>query len=308
MTDDVRKLLGGYATGTLSDEEKQFLYNAALQDDELFAALADEQALKELLDDGAVRAQLLRATEEPKFSLAGAFREWFDQPKAKALVATGAVLIAIIGFNTMRQPVEEKHEQVAEVRQQAPSAPEPISQSPTQPKRPVARKATKPKVEKDEPAIRQAPTPEGPPPQPAETLARGVVGGVVGGAVGGAVSSVRAAPMRLKEQASADSSLPLRYELLLKEADGEFRPVPAGHAFTTGDLLRIRVTSTRNGAVAVSTPGQATVSGGVTANQATSLPSSGGIVINADTRALVLSFAADDATTSLEIPIPRPRP
>jgi hypothetical protein len=300
MTDDVRKLLGGYATGTLSDEEKQFLYNAALQDDELFAALADEQALKELLDDGAVRAQLLRATEEPKFSLAGAFREWFDQPKAKALVATGAVLIAIIGFNTMRQPVEEKQEQVAEVRQQAPSAPEPISQSPTQPKRPVARKATKPKVEKDEPVILQAPTPEGPPPQPAETLARGVVGG--------AVSGVRAAPMRFKEQASADSSLPLRYELLLKEADGEFRPVPAGHAFTTGDLLRIRVTSTRNGAVAVSTPGQATVSGGVTANQATSLPSSGGIVINADTRALVLSFAADDAATSLEIPIPRPRP
>jgi type IV secretory pathway VirB10-like protein len=300
MTDDVRKLLGGYATGTLSDEEKQFLYNAALQDDELFAALADEQALKELLDDGAVRAQLLRATEEPKFSLAGAFREWFDQPKAKALVATGAVLIAIIGFNTMRQPVEEKQEQVAEVRQQAPSAPEPISQSPTQPKRPVARKATKPKVEKDEPVILQAPTPEGPPPQPAETLARGVVGG--------AVSGVRAAPMRFKEQASADSSLPLRYELLLKEADGEFRPVPAGHAFTTGDLLRIRVTSTRNGAVAVSTPGQATVSGGVTANQATSLPASGGIVINADTRALVLSFAADDATTSLEIPIPRPRP
>src|SRR4051812_26935668 len=103
MTDDTRKLLGGYATGTLSEEERKLLFDAALQDDDLFAALADEQALKELLDDGVVRAQMLRATEEPRFTLAGAFREWFERPKAKALVATGVVLLAIIGFNSLRR-------------------------------------------------------------------------------------------------------------------------------------------------------------------------------------------------------------
>ena len=31
MTDEVRKLLGGYATGTLTEEEKQVLFDAALQ-------------------------------------------------------------------------------------------------------------------------------------------------------------------------------------------------------------------------------------------------------------------------------------
>jgi hypothetical protein len=61
MTDDVRKLLGGYATGTLTEAEQKELYEAALQDDALFAALADEHALKEMLDDSTVRAQVLQA-------------------------------------------------------------------------------------------------------------------------------------------------------------------------------------------------------------------------------------------------------
>ena len=69
MTDDVRKLLGGYATGTLTDDEKKVLFDAALHDDALFAALADEHALKEMLDDSSVRAQVLQATEEPRFSV-----------------------------------------------------------------------------------------------------------------------------------------------------------------------------------------------------------------------------------------------
>ena len=38
MTDeDIRNLLGGYATGTLSDEEQRALFEAALHDEKLFA-------------------------------------------------------------------------------------------------------------------------------------------------------------------------------------------------------------------------------------------------------------------------------
>ena len=103
MTDDVRKLLGGYATGTLSDEEKQALFAAALEDDALFAALADEEALRELLDEGAARAQLLRAAEEQRFSIRAALADWFDRPKAKVLVGTMAVLVVAIGVTTYRQ-------------------------------------------------------------------------------------------------------------------------------------------------------------------------------------------------------------
>jgi hypothetical protein len=290
MTDDVRKLLGGYATGTLSDEEKQLLYDAALNDDKLFAALADEHALKELLDDSTVRAQLLRATEEPKFSLGGAFREWFDRPKAKALVATGAVLLAIIAFNTSRQPVEEKPQQVAEVRIPA-QPPPPVVEVPA-PR--LARKAAKPKVQRDEPAVvQQAPAPAA---SAAPTTSGGVVGGVVGSAP--AVSS-----LRFKEEASADRMLPFRYELLRKEPDGEFRPVATGYEFAPGDTVRVRITTAQNGAVAVAGAGQDTLSQMVTAGQTISLPATGGIAVTPDIRNLVLTFSAPESTKSVEIPI-----
>ena len=36
--EDIQKLLGGYATGTLTPEEQQALFSAALEDQELFDA------------------------------------------------------------------------------------------------------------------------------------------------------------------------------------------------------------------------------------------------------------------------------
>ena len=41
--EDIKKLLGGYATGTLTTEEQQALFAAALEDQELFDSLAREQ-------------------------------------------------------------------------------------------------------------------------------------------------------------------------------------------------------------------------------------------------------------------------
>jgi hypothetical protein len=304
MTDDVRKLLGGYATGTLSDEEKQLLYDAALRDDDLFAALADEHALKELLDDSNVRAQLLRATEEPKFTVAGAFREWLERPKAKALVATGAVLLAIIAFKTGRESMEEKHEQVAEVRQPAAEPERPVV-PPAQPKESPApqRKAAKLKVEKDAPVMaREAPASA---PQPPSAPARGVVGGVVGGVIGGVPA---ASQMRYKSQETADAAAPIAYELLGKQADGEFRPVAADSAFAEGDVVQVRVTSRQNGAVALAVAGRGTVSQMVTAGQTVVLPATGGIAIAPDTRMLTLTFSAAERTSSFQIPIPHRGP
>jgi len=59
IPDEVRKLLGGYATGTLTDGERNLLFSAALQDQELFDALADEESLRELLEEPATRQTLL---------------------------------------------------------------------------------------------------------------------------------------------------------------------------------------------------------------------------------------------------------
>ena len=62
---DIKKLLGGYATGTLTAEEQQALFAAALEDQELFDALAREQSLRDLLRDPAARAELLSALDAP---------------------------------------------------------------------------------------------------------------------------------------------------------------------------------------------------------------------------------------------------
>lgn len=60
---DYEKLLGGYATGTLTEAECDALFGAALHDQALFNALADDQALKELLDDPESRRRLIAALE-----------------------------------------------------------------------------------------------------------------------------------------------------------------------------------------------------------------------------------------------------
>jgi len=40
--DEIRKLIGGYATGTLTAAEQKLLFDAALDDQELFDELARE--------------------------------------------------------------------------------------------------------------------------------------------------------------------------------------------------------------------------------------------------------------------------
>src|SRR3954451_4133112 len=62
--EDAKKLLGGYATGTLTDAEQEALFAAALYNQELFDSLAREQSLRETLRDPAVKAELLAALDE----------------------------------------------------------------------------------------------------------------------------------------------------------------------------------------------------------------------------------------------------
>lgn len=58
---EAEKLLGGYATGTLTEEERQRLFASALEHQAVFDALMDEEALRELLADPAVKTQLILA-------------------------------------------------------------------------------------------------------------------------------------------------------------------------------------------------------------------------------------------------------
>ena len=62
--EEIRKLLGGYATNTLTGSERRALMEAALDDQELFNALQDEEALRQLLADPASREQVHQALDE----------------------------------------------------------------------------------------------------------------------------------------------------------------------------------------------------------------------------------------------------
>ncbi len=67
MATDPRSLVGGHATGSLSADERRELYRAALEDQALFDTLADEEALRELVEDPAMRQRLRAAVagDEP---------------------------------------------------------------------------------------------------------------------------------------------------------------------------------------------------------------------------------------------------
>ncbi|HMD70996.1 MAG TPA: hypothetical protein VKF41_06605 [Bryobacteraceae bacterium] len=91
--DDIRKLLGGYSTGTLTPEEQRALFAAALEDQGLFDALAGEQALRDLLRDPAARAHLLASLDERP-------EPWWRRllrPAAVGAIAAGC-LAAVVGY------------------------------------------------------------------------------------------------------------------------------------------------------------------------------------------------------------------
>ena len=88
MTDEARRLLGGYATRTLSDAERKQLLEAALHNDELFAALVDEQVLQDLLDDPIAKDRLLASlAPRPKRAL-----RWAVPVALAAMLTIGVAL------------------------------------------------------------------------------------------------------------------------------------------------------------------------------------------------------------------------
>ncbi len=102
--EDIKKLLGGYATGTLTAEEQQALFAAALEDQELFDTLAREQTLRDVLSDPASRAPLLTALDTPARRTFH-FWEWLRRPAVAGLAVAGVAGIAVVAvWQGMRTP------------------------------------------------------------------------------------------------------------------------------------------------------------------------------------------------------------
>ncbi len=131
---DVEKLLGGYAAGTLTPEERRALFEAAVADQALFDALADEEALREVLADPACRARVLSALDEPPRTAVGAFGVWLRRHSVWALAATAAaaavLTVAVVQTRLVRQTAPAER-QIAMANKPAPppvAAPAPAQQ------------------------------------------------------------------------------------------------------------------------------------------------------------------------------------
>ena len=119
---EMEKLLGGYATETLTGEERRMLFEAALGNQALFDALADEQALRELLQDPGAKARLLGVLREQKLSPMARIAGWLRRPSVLALasaVAAGIVVIAVLGPLTRQKPA---HSEIAMSKARTPGA------------------------------------------------------------------------------------------------------------------------------------------------------------------------------------------
>ncbi|NOS81913.1 MAG: hypothetical protein E8D46_17080 [Nitrospira sp.] len=115
---DLEKLLGGFAADTLTPEEKQALYTAALQDQQLFNAIADEQAFKELLSNPAVRRRLLASLEQKSTTGADgslSWLDWFRRPAGFALAGglTAAALSLVLGVRIYQDSLRQAAQSTA---------------------------------------------------------------------------------------------------------------------------------------------------------------------------------------------------
>jgi hypothetical protein len=110
--EEIRKLLGGYATNALSADERRILFEAALEDQDLFNALQNEDALKELVDDPVLRDQVssvLVTPAQPSRRTRFSWRQWAFGVAMPAMLA----VIVIVVMNranapkliSMREPV-----------------------------------------------------------------------------------------------------------------------------------------------------------------------------------------------------------
>jgi hypothetical protein len=122
--EEIRKLLGGYATNTLTERERTALFEAALEDQDIFDALQNEDALSELLADPISREQVRLALEP---AAAERRRRFWTQPwliGAASLAVAAGIAIVIVTWH--REPARE-----APARQISPTQ---VAQSHVEPK------------------------------------------------------------------------------------------------------------------------------------------------------------------------------
>ena len=186
--EEIRKLLGGYATNTLTETEREALFTAALSDQDLFDAIAGEQPLRELLDDPAVRQRLLRSLGPKREPVFGGLSIWKRKSAwllAGSFVAAALVVVIVSRPRPTSLSSTTWQPKYAQLAQNVPAAPPASSPAPqierkrkekpgaAAPKRMAKREAVMARNEQPTPAPPGgAPEAEPPAPQPAAPATR----------------------------------------------------------------------------------------------------------------------------------------
>lgn len=307
MNEDVRKLLAGYATNTLTEAERRELFDASLHDPALFEALADEQALRDLLDDPVSRAALLARIEPVSPSFRDRFAAWLRRPATVAVLGTAAVAITAISILPLLRhtpaaaPVQETAKMLAPA---APEAPPPSSDELS----PQLRRSV---PKREETKAKEAASPAAPPPppkalevpavalngnrpRPEETkileppvneFARGNLEPKAAPAPAAPPAQSRLADAAVQSmayqptQAKADKKGGLRYAILKRNVGGDYIEVPPGTDFEPGDTVRVRVETSRPALVTIVEPASGRT---MFSRHSTGVAETGDILLTAD--------------------------
>jgi hypothetical protein len=273
--EEIRKLLGGYATNTLTANERSRLFEAALDDQELFNALQQEEALKGLLADPAARAQIRHALDNQPPVRSGWRMRWWVWGGAAGAVAAAVVLFLV--FRTKPARLTGAPAQIASAEKAPnPLAAEPVEQKPSVTRTPKQVAQTRAETGRAAPLARNsAPTPPAAPPAlipapaapaptapaaapppiipaPVQVQAVGSLGNQASQSVAGAQMQNGVAPA-IATGSAAIAGFPepqIRYSLL-KRTGVTFAPVQEA-GLKPGDLVRFDVSATKPGQLVLS--------------------------------------------------------
>jgi len=234
--EEIEKLLGGYATDTLSEAERRALFQAALEDQELFDSLAREQALREVLSEPSARQQLIEALGPAREPFAARIWLWLRRPATLAMAGGVAVLFIVAGL--VLRPKEPALRQAAMVEAfQPPPAPK-AKAAPPLPNPPRLIAARKP-AERLLLLPEMASPPPPATPGPAEQQ-------VVRQSLEHLMARLPAASVN-RPKAIGSMNPGVKYSLLLKGANGEYSAAAPGAVFRAGDSVRLQVAPSEAG-------------------------------------------------------------
>jgi hypothetical protein len=296
--EQAEKLLGGYATATLTDEERAALFQAALGNQALFDALADEEGLRELLSDPAARRRLLEAVSPAEQGRGWLAWIWRPLPMGAA-AGLAAAAIAVVMLRAPEPPVVEM------ARFEAPAVVTPDVPAPVEPKKEKAPRAIgappqAKSIRADQPARAESDEPAAPPPAATPAPERPAAAQTeVRQSVAKKVEEFAVA--RLRDE-SAPAPAAYSYRIERRNDEGQYVPFTETGPLRAGDRVRLRLEMREAGllsvALGVGTTTRSLLSARVEANQTIYVPRSGELPSEAGEKVLVIRFTKPDEAAS----------